>query len=620
MGIDITDLVASVGIAPKLGQVSAAPRCEAGWSKPPVSDSQDLQRILKLPRRPPPTEAEEQELVTYMTALYRRERSGPCRCHAIRPIPIPNPCVKTFRVAQAWSLLEIAIVRGLLGAIGVGHGKTLLDILAPLAMPDCKVALLLVKPNLVDQFIVEYELATEHFRVPSLVVHGREWSRIVPGAPVLHVMPYSRLSRKNATTFIDRLRPDFILSDEVQRLRDPQTATTSRVMRHFEAHPNTRFAGWTGSLTDKSLNDYGHLSALALRFGSPLPLDPMVLSDWSRALDPSPFPAPAGALFALCEPGESIASGYQRRLSETNGVIITKKAAIDAHLVITQRKSPPVPHVVKDALRMIRGYVRPDGEELVEAWEVARSAREAACGFFYRWIYPRGESEAIITRWFAARKAWNKELRNKLFTREEHLDSPLLCREAAIRAHTDTTVEGLPNWHAQCWPLWEKLKDTVKPETDAVWMDPYLAQDAADWGLSKRGIIWYSYATFGAKIGEISGLPVHTGGPKAAQLIAREKGDRSIVASIKAHGTGRDGLQHLFKTQLVANPPSSATAWEQLLGRLHRIGQEADTVSAEVYRHTEEFRASVDNAMSRALYVQETLGSEQKLRTGYAME
>lgn len=676
MAVDINDLVAAVGIAPKIGQVPARPTGQAGWAKAPVGDSPDLQRILKIPRRQGPTDAEEKLLTEAITAKYRRDRTslGPCQCHAIRP-DVENPCITDLRLAQSWALLELELVGGLVGAIGVGHGKTLLDILAPLAMPNCRTALLLVKPDLVAQLIVEYDLASQHFRVPTLVVHnGSDYSRIVPGAPVMHVMPFSRLSRRNATVFIDTLRPDFILIDEVQKIKDRNTATASRVLRYFVAHPETRFAGWTGTLTDKSLNDYGHISALALRFQSPLPLDPVALDDWARALDPSDFPAPAGALFQLCDDGEHVQSGYHRRLTETMGVVATRKAAVDAHLVVTERKSPPIPNVIKDALSMVRdSWCRPDGEELVEAFEVAKSAREVACGFYYRWKFVNGETEAQIKAWLAARKAWNKELRGKLQSREEYLDSPLLCQEAAVRAwggeladackyckgsgevwelhdgecseFSDrgdcdlceefepqfkvvcipcggtgkTPTAHLPEWKADSWPEWRDVKGTVKPETEAIRIDPYLAQDAADWGLSNRGVIWYGYGALGHWIGELSGLPVHGGGPKAAQVIAQEKGDRSIIASIHAHGTGRDGLQRLFTEQLVTNPPSSATAWEQLLGRLHRIGQEADRVTAQVYRHTKEFRDSVDKAMARALYVEETLGAPQKLRAGYSL-
>lgn len=55
------------------------------------------------------------------------------------------------------------------------------------------------------------------------------------------------------------------LSDEIHRLKDLGTATAARVDRHMGENPDTRLAGWTGSLTDKSLTEYGHLAKWALK-------------------------------------------------------------------------------------------------------------------------------------------------------------------------------------------------------------------------------------------------------------------------------------------------------------------------------------------------------------------
>jgi len=82
--------------------------------------------------------------------------------------------------------------------------------------------------------------------------------------------------------------------------------------------------------------------------------------------------------------------------------------------------------------------------------------------------------------------------------------------------------------------------------------------------------------------------------------------------SIRAHGVGKN-LQHGWSTQIVLEPPSSGTVWEQLLGRTHRPGQEADTVSFYVYQHTEAFRRAVVQAREDAAYIQDTTGSRQKL-------
>lgn len=445
-----------------------------------------------------------------------------------------------------------------------------------------------------------------------------------------------------------------VLVHNCDKLRDPGTATTSRVLRYFRAHPEARFAGWTGSLTESSLDDYAHLAALALREGSPLPIDPEVAKEWATALDPDGRPAPAGALLALCEPGEHIAEGFHRRLVETAGVIATDTSAVDCALAIEERDPGAIPFEIEHLLADLRAtWCRPDGEELVDPMAVAACARQLASGFYYRWRFPRGETVEQILTWLEARKAWHRELREKLKDRADHLDSPLLCTRAARRAWGDEPIteaeyveverfdedgqpmygdDGrplmrlerhrvgnahLPRWKADAWPRWRDVRGSVVPETEAVLVNDYLARDAAAWAAEHRGIVWYEHAAFGRWVAEIGGLALHGGGAGAGEAIAAEDGSRSIVCSIHAHGRGRDGLQRIFSEQLVANPPSSASRWEQLLGRLHRIRQKAPVVSTWFYRHSPELKSHVAKALARALYVERTLGATQKIRVGF---
>lgn len=641
-GVSVDDLVSAPGCRPAPWQSKLAD--DAYSYKPPVDDSEDLRRIIALPRRDQ-VEPETERARGLIELISRRYSNGVaagagCRCAALASAR-KDPCITRLKLAQAWALYEIRIHAGLLGPIGVGHGKTILDLLTPMAMRDCRNAVLLVPPGLVDQLIAEYTLVGEHFRIPSLIVHGREWTNIVTGSPVLHVFPYSRLQRSEATDFFETAQPDLVIADEVHRLRHADTATTSRVLRYFSVAPDTRFCGWSGSITDSSIKDYAHLAHLALREGSPLPLKAIVVEDWARAIDPGKVPAPAGALLELCDPEEHVHSGFRRRLLETPGVVATSDPSVDVELAIVERKAPAVPTAVREALDTLRSaWLRPDGEELVEPLEVLRCALQLAGGFYYRWIFPRGERTSVIDEWLDARKSWRKELRVQLQGRAEHLDSPKLCAMAAGRAWEVPAADvprsglwhrkgdGLPLWRATTWPRWRAARGTVKHETEAVRLDPFLAEDAARWGLGHRGVIWYAHRAFGEWVAEISGLPLHGGGPDAGvRLIGGtsaagrkwpgERGDRSVICSVKSHGTGRDGLQRLFHEQLIANPPSSGTDWEQLLGRLHRIGQHAPKVSAEFYRHTEELRGHVDKALSRAIYVLGTLGAAQKLQSGF---
>jgi hypothetical protein len=268
--------------------------------------------------------------------------------------------------------------------------------------------------------------------------------------------------------------------------------------------------------------------------------------------------------------------------------------------------------------------LRPDGEELVEAFEIARCAREVASGFHYYWHYPEHaaaktdeERESIrqkIERWFAARKAYGKELRIKLQHPSVHLDSPLLCQHAAERAWRVPRYEGdLPVWQAKAWPAWSEIKDEVKHESRSKWLDDYLARDAAEWGRTHRGIIWYLNTAFGKKVAELMGVECHGGGPDSEKNIIAEDGTRSIVASIKAHGSGRDGLQLKFDEQLIAEVPSSNAIFEQLLGRLCRDGQESDAINTWIYLHVHESKDALRAAFREAEFVEQSTGNKQLL-------
>ncbi len=638
--IELDDLVAGPGFAPHKWQSKCPDFARDGGTKVAVGSSADLTRIIGLPRRPQPDEATAVKLIAGIPGLLNLRRDNPnCKCEELQieygmvdPETGKTPgCITDLRVVQAWALLEIRTQAGLLGAIGVGHGKTILDLLAVWAMPNCRTAVLLVPPKLVKQLIRDYRIVGQHFKMPTMITHDKSaFSGLVTGAPALHVLPYSKLQRPECTRELVRLNPDTIIADEVHKLKRADTATTGRVLRYFKEKPETRFCGWSGSLTDKSIKEYAHLSALALRYGSPLPVDPEVVDDWARAIDPpakGAFNCPEGALTALCNEGEHVRSGFHRRLVETPGVVATRVAAIDAALVIDERTPPPMPTQptmhdisVAEALRLLREeWKRPDGMDYPDALQRARAALEISCGFFYRWRFPLvgGKPQSIvkILEWTQKRQDWNREVRYAIKSRREHFDSERLARNAAERFHGDRPIHDkkLPVWGSEFYPAWRDIEHEVVHETEAIWLDEWLAQDAAEWGLSHRGIIWYAQSAFGDKVAELSGLNLHAGGNRAEELINGEDGKRSIICSIKSHGTGRDGLQFKFAEQLIGNFPSSNEECEQLLGRLHRVGQKSGSVSANFYRHTPELARAVNTALRRAGYVETTWGSAQKL-------
>ncbi len=97
---------------------------------------------------------------------------------------------------------------------------------------------------------------------------------------------------------------------------------------------------------------------------------------------------------------------------------------------------------------------------------------------------------------------------------------------------------------------------------------------------------------------------------KASADIADASGP--IIASIASHGTGKN-LQHQWSDNLVTAVPASGLTWEQMLGRTHRQGQKADEVTCHLYLHTDGVIDSWHRALGDAAYLQDTLGTPQKL-------
>ncbi len=646
--IDWTSLVAGKLVQPYTGQTMH----DAWGYREPVKPSGELQRVLDLPRRALELDGSDRAeaiIDRVMGWFARPEIPGRrCRCAELDPDRFREEgCITRLRLPQAQALREISICGGLLGPIGVGHGKTLIDLLAALAFRiyDAKIndVVLMVPPGLATQLEGDYAYYGQHFKMPQIVFHGIDYLNTlnkmdtrVPlerGAPTVHVVPYSRLSRPESTSWLEReLKPHAIIADECHKLRNIKTATGNRAWRYMEeVAPHTKFVGLSGSMTAKRVQDYWHLSKWALRGGSPLPVTEDVVNEWGTALNPSDNPADPGRLMELCAPGEHLYTGFRRRIAETVGVVTTTAPAVDVTLELDERKAPPIPTQVTHFLKMVRGQLpdqsgpqRPDGYEFLTSLEMVACAMQVACGFYYKEIYPRCEfprDNQLVTDWRGTRREFYREVRAKLKNLDEHMDSPRLVMNAAERFHgLRPKRAGLPTWDSKTIKEWYGIKSKVYAETTAVCFDDYLVRDAIDWAMSHRGVIWYEHDAIGEWMSKLSGLPKFGGGKAAKEAMLGnpklgsrgEDGSRSIICSIKAHGTGTNGLQHRFHEALTINPMADPNGWEQHVGRLHRPGQNRD-VHHWFYRHTPELKAHVDDALAAAFYVENTGFGHQKI-------
>ena len=591
-----------------------------------VGESRDLRRILALPVREKPSDAEIVEMSRNLKSEFGTHAVD-CECAN----KFKRRCCSDLLPVQAWALHEMRVAGGLLGPIGVGHGKTLLDLLTAMVVPNCKTAVLLLPSNLRRQLVdVDWAFYGQHWKLPNLA--GGRW--IVPGRPTLHVVAFSELSGSKATDLLSRIRPDIIIADEAHSVRHRTAARTKRFLRYFSENPAARLFCWSGTLTSRSLKDYAHLSNLALRENSPTPLHQPTVEEWAGHLDSSEFRSPPGRLSQF---GADTRAGFRARVLGTLGVVSSGDSnACEASLIISAREFEASETIKKHIKELEATWQRPDGEELIDAMSVGRCARELSCGFYYQWIWPRREPIEVIEKWLRIRKEWHKELREKLKLSRPHMDSPLLCSRAAIRWYNGYThikcdesgreiarqeippksKEGpLPVWPSLCWPEWKAVRKSAKPETKAVWLDESFVSNCLDW-LKEPGLLWYEYKGLAQKLLELAAArkqEVLFAGPGAEGDLAvlNLPANASVIISSNAHGEGKNLQQ--FNRNLLANPPSSGGEWEQIIGRTVRAGQEADEVTVETFLHTEPFGRAVEKARELSNYIEGTFGAAQKL-------
>lgn len=507
---------------------------------------------------------------------------------------------------------------GLLGILAVGSGKTIIALLAPTVL-NAQRPVMLIPPSMQIPLRRQIEKFEPHFRIK---LHGKDGIKVVP---------YSQLSTAGATSLFENLRPDLIIADECHLLRYPQSARTKRLIRHARNYPDTKFVFLSGTISSRSLRDYGHLSELALRKGSPLPTDEQYLIAWANCIDARGVAQgkdwdllaqwydvrdlddeeQSRSVFHEQDPERKISPRRQRareafrhRLKTTPGVVATAEASVGCSLTFEARPlgSTDVPDVVADALRDLREtWTRPDGEELVTALAVSSHAMQLAQGWYYRWDWPGG---VVDMEWMLARAQWHKALRDFLKSNIEGLDSPLLVTRAIIDNKLDDSVM------RYAWEQWAAVKHRPKPPTQTVWLSEFLIQDVLDWRKEHpKGLIWYADRATEVAL-RACGLTVFGAGE-----VPPEDGTRGGMAlSCDAHGKGLN-LQYNHHENLVISWQGGA-AMEQIIGRTHRQGQVEDEVGVWYYQHTAEAMNALRNSKEDARYQEETTGSPMKLLFG----
>src|SRR6185369_16259330 len=211
---------------------------------PPVPHTEELDRILALPRRKfDPTDYPD------MTALFA----------------LPGGTLQ-FRPLQSAMLWEAANADGLLANAGVGSGKTLVTLALGAALQAGNV-LLLVPAHMREPLLtVEMPFYGQHFEMP-VVGQG------------FHVLSYEEISSEAGEQLLADLKPDWVICDEAHHLRNKRAFRTKAIIRFARANPSVKWAFLSGTLTTDTIKDYAHLADLAFKERSPLPRHHFALND-----------------------------------------------------------------------------------------------------------------------------------------------------------------------------------------------------------------------------------------------------------------------------------------------------------------------------------------------------
>lgn len=214
--------------------------------------------------------------------------------------PVPDFKLREVQVNLAWSYEQLG---GSIGPIGVGHGKTVLDLLcariAHVKRGHRKVAIC-TDSALIDQ-LVDKDLpqARRWLNLDDCAfypVRGDLEKRnksVDHGLPGIYIIAYSTFSTTTGFELIKKIGATAWILDEAHKLSRAGAARTKRwitAVREIEEqlppeHVGIEVVPLSGTITKKSIGDYAHLAQAALREGSPLPTSGAAISEFSNVID-----------------------------------------------------------------------------------------------------------------------------------------------------------------------------------------------------------------------------------------------------------------------------------------------------------------------------------------------
>lgn len=497
-----------------------------------------------------------------------------------------------LRPVQIEALWEAMAADGLLGAIAVGKGKTIIALTIPTLFPERKKPLIVTRATLIPNLRREEVRLKKHFNI----------------RPNMTFVSYEMISQPHFSEWLDRQNFDLIVLDEAHCIARADSARSKRLTRYITEKEPLVFA-MSGTLARRSIDDFYLIAFLV--FGDqncPIPVTYPVRASLSAVVDVDgrggEYDRSNWQWMCNLTGEDTVHAAFREYLSGTRGVVVSSDSSCDADIIIHSIKDVRIPDDIAKTIAMSRkAWMDPDGFEIDSAAQMADMIRRLVSGYYYRVIWPNDTPDNV---WKDARNAWSKTVRGETSKNVPGRDTELLVRRhyAAYQPNEKTFV----NWMEQC--------HKPEPPREDVWVSEYLIDDLLQrFGKGYKNqpvIVWYNGRGIERKLKDRGVL---TFGASEIPPEKPLKGERIRAMSIRAHKEGHN-LQ-AWGVNVVLTPPPNPSDWEQLLGRTHRQGQTRDEITVFVYEHDPSFENCVDSALLQAEFSAERLGQDQKILSAY---
>lgn len=482
-----------------------------------------------------------------------------------------------------------------------------------------------------------------------------------------YILPYSCLSTQDSVEVLRAVGPECIVLDEAHLVKNAAAARTKRLreyVRQSEQRGNeVELVALSGTITNKSILDYHHLIGSALRQLSPLPISPIIANEWATVLDADadmatgdtgpiePLVAWARRNFPKANIPFGLAgfrSAYRLRLTTAPGVVATSDSSLKTSLTLCTRavkryeEHKDWAELNRLMTQVIDEWTTPTGDEIDHAIHTFKWLYELTSGFYNRLSWPEPDVLATRTETTVKRatrmlslamehhevaQEYARELRAWLRTSSRPgLDTPMTVGKSMSKDGDSWVTKKLYD----IWLAKKELEHEFKTkfsarrmmsrDSDPVRVCSFKIDQMVNWVTKtdpKGAIIWVYHTDLGTwafdALKEAGVDPLHCIAGEHSNRVIRDhkNGDRIIVASMSAHGTGKN-LQH-FQHSYFLQWPRSATLAEQVLGRMHRTGQKADELNPRLNNTTEFDVLNFAACLNDALYNQQTTGNRQRL-------